>query len=342
MNLLAGCGRTNFGLNAADAATSEVNDAGTDRANVAFVTSTKHAGNLGGTIGADAICASSAKRAGLDGEFIALVASPSQPDPSERLVGSSGWKSPTGLWIASTLQQVSSRQFFHPLYQTENGTSIDGNELNTTWLGDTTATNSCSDWSSDQAGGTVRLLGEWGNIIGFPLPALCGVQQRISCFERGHQTSRPTPANDQPLVFVSQATWKSNAAGVLDADALCNQEAKQAGRSGIFIALLPLADKKSIERLSALGTVYQRADGEVVGSLSSLTSFLMLDASGDPSIGNIWTGGNPSRVASATCSSWTSGTGTGKIGISGFVGQSQFDYGEQNCDQPFHLYCAQQ
>jgi hypothetical protein len=102
----------------------------------------------------------------------------------------------------------------------------------------------------------------------------------------GTSISRPTPANDHPLVFVSKATWKSNAAGLLDADAFCNEEATQAGRSGILIVLVPLANKTSIERLPATASSHQRADAEAVGNLSSSSSFLMPDASGDPSIGN--------------------------------------------------------
>jgi hypothetical protein len=96
MWLWCGCGRTSFdpqpntNVDAAmiaidspvvvnvDAANGP--DAMVDRANIGFVTSTNHKGNLGGPTGADAVCASRAADVGLTGEFIALVRAPNRPD----------------------------------------------------------------------------------------------------------------------------------------------------------------------------------------------------------------------------------------------------------------------
>jgi hypothetical protein len=134
-----GCGRSNFEL--ADAATATIDnsnaspfDAIPDRANIAFVTSTMHSGNFGGPAAADVICASRANAAGLDGTFVAMVKSPTRPDPVSLLANSAGWKSTGGLWIAETLQQVRSRQFFHPLNHGENQMVITLDAY-TAWVG---------------------------------------------------------------------------------------------------------------------------------------------------------------------------------------------------------------
>jgi hypothetical protein len=341
--LSLGCGRSNFEL-ADSAPTTNPLDAAQDRANIAFVTSTTHSGNFGGPAAADAICASRANAAGLDGTFVAMVKSPTRPDPVSLLANSAGWKSTGGLWIAETLQQVRSRQFFHPLNQRENQILIGLDEY-TAWVGGDVSNDSCFDWTDAQRQLQIQYarIDQWG--LNDRFKGFCDSQHHIACFETGHQGVRKIEVSDKPLVFVSTAVWKPNPAGRAAADQLCQLEATTAGAMGVFLALLPNQGETAMSRFPrGASSLYQRSDGELVGSLAALTSFLMLDAGGKPSTGSTWTGGDPNQISTATCASWQDPDPgkLGKSGTAGFFGTFGFDDFQPNCDQAFHLYCAQQ
>src|SRR5690349_1441788 len=71
-------------------------DAGPPLHNVAFLTSSRHDGDLGGLAGADATCQTLAEGAGLPGRFVALLSDADQ-SAIDRLDSASGWVRTDGL-----------------------------------------------------------------------------------------------------------------------------------------------------------------------------------------------------------------------------------------------------
>jgi hypothetical protein len=348
------CGRTSFELPRDAAVVDSAPSLGgedamqTDRANVAFITRGLQQGDLGGVVGADAICNTAARNAGITGRFVAWIEGDSRTNPAELLNGSSGWQMLNGKWLAQTIAQVVNGQWFHPLTQTETNITLDPyatGGLLVAWTGSTTDT--CSNWSSplDSSVGTVKGLLEWGAISGQGEAVKCNLVYRLACFERGYQATRVAPVIDKPLVFVSQGKWRPNPAGRENADALCATEAMGATRGGTFIALLPSSTQTAIARVTS--SVFQRSDGELIGSLTSLQTFLMLDAAGQPVTGETWTGGYPDQLAASTCQDWTSNGGTAQTGVAGAMSNPAYvgygnPSGQQSCNSALHLYCVQQ
>jgi hypothetical protein len=338
----AACGRTSFDI-ALDAALVDAmpRDAQPDRPNVAFVTSTYHQGNFG-AITADSICQTRANTAGLDGQFVALVNSSLRLDSSLPFAGSSGWRTVGGEWIANTRQQLVQEQFFNPLFRSEaNMLLTDAN----VWKGTTSL--SCMDWSNATAAatGVNKFLAEWGDTSNFDSTTTCDDMLRIACFERGHNATRPIPLITNRLIFVSKSLWGPNPDGRAGADAVCQLEANQASLVGTFVALLPLSGETALSRVNQATTaVFQRTDGEIVGSLASPSTFIMLDAKGNPATGATWTGGLPNQVAAKTCMSWSSPTTEGSAGTAGYVGD--LGYSDTalglDCSLRHRLYCVQQ
>jgi hypothetical protein len=249
----------------------------------------------------------------------------------------------SGRWVASTPQQAISGRFFHPLDETEAGSIINANSYST-WTGANDATLSCSDWNSARSndGARSHFTSEWGEIYN-PGSSSCSDSLRIQCFERNHNAPRVAPTLDKPVLFVSRASWTPNPGGRTDADALCQAEATQAGRIGTFIALLPEQSATAVSRLpNPLTTQYQRMDGELLGTIGAISTFIMLDALGNPSTGIVWTGGDPKQLATATCSSWTDPNASGITGSAGYAGLLAFaDSVARPCIHAFRLYCAQ-
>jgi hypothetical protein len=285
---IAACGRASFEVPDApsDAASappidSSV-DAGPDRPNVAFVTSTYYKGNIGVPTVVDAICQSRAVAAGLDGEFIAWIKGSARPDPSVLLMGSSGWRTLGGEWIANTRQQLVLEQYFNPLLRTE--TNLQRSDAEAVWKG--ALSKSCLEWSalSVEQTAVIKSVGRWGDPFDFI--STCEQDRSIACFERGHNATRPVPQRTNRLAFASKDRWMPNPLGRQDADDFCQLEASAAALTGTFVALLPMQGQTAISRINAAAsTVFQRTDGEMIGSLSSLATFIMLDAKGNPSPG---------------------------------------------------------
>lgn len=252
-----------------------------------------------------------------------------------------------GKWLAQTPSQIGSGQWFHPLVQTEQNVTLDpfdGGGLVVVWTG--SATDHCSNWNTLNSVGTVKGLLEWGS-IGKPGEVVsCNLEYRLACFERGHNETRVAPAITKKLAFVSQAKWRPERAGRASADALCTSEAQLAGYGGAFIALLPSATQTSLSRVSPTA-VFQRADGELLGSVTSLSTFMMLDATGLPATGTTWTGGYPDQLTASTCQDWRTNGGSAVTGVAGALGPAGYNGYfdppvQQSCNIASHLYCLEQ
>jgi hypothetical protein len=346
-----GCGRSSFDIGAdvkLDAAVDAVLvDATPDRPNVAFITSSRHDGARTGPSVADEICQTRAKEGRLTGNFRAWLSGPTWP--TNLLEGSSGWILPSGKWLAFTPAQVDKGEFYHPLLEDQNKeVSVAG----VVWSGKAAA--SCNDWNSNSpiVEGAFESLVEWGYPNDRTAP--CNATKQIACFEIGHNAARPVPPlTGANLVFVSKALWGPNVGGRSNADKTCDDEAKKAGRSGTFIALLPAGTARAVDRIAG-AEMYQRTDGELIGPFNApLQTFIMLDADGNPiptASHVVWTGGDPNTpaLATATCNDWTSTAATdfGIVGNAGYASTLGFYDGDDsvksNCTMTRRLYCVQQ
>jgi hypothetical protein len=330
-------------------------DAGVDasfgaRPNVAFLTSALYMGDIGGASGADQICKTHAATAGLAGDFVAMIQDATRTDPTTLLAASSGWTMLDGRWLAQTPAQVANGQWIHPLTTTDVKSTIDPyTDVLVVWAG--TMTNACSDWTtnSTQTTGIIKGLLGWGSFGQTGESVKCNKQYRLACFERGNQATRIPPVLDQRLVFVSNGTWRPSTGGRDSADFFCANEALTAGRRGRFVALLPMNASAAITRINPpITTKFQRSDGELIGLLTSLKTYIMLDATGQPVVGPTWTGGFPDQVQLNTCNQWTSSTaGSAIIGLAGTISNSAY-LGDvatgqlESCNNAAHLYCIQQ
>lgn len=341
-SLLAGCGRLSFERVAPDQDAPPGGDAGELRANRAFLSSVRVSGALGGPAGADAICAGLAADAHLDGEYVALLRGGSRPTAISVLAGSRGWKTIDGRWVADAPAQLGVGEFLNTIDRHEDGVlNPSGSEDLRVWSGDDGE--DCADWhdASASSTGDQHYLPQWSRLSDGGLS--CDQAFRLFCLERGHVFPRIAPALDHRLLFVSRATWAPSAMGRAGADAVCQAEAVAAMRSGTFVALLPLATEPATARISAAATeLYQRIDGELVGTLVAPSSYFMLGADGAPAVGPVWTGGLPDRLPAATCSSWTSMVGTAEYGEAFLNDDGRYSIPQLvPCSDPHRLYCVQ-
>jgi hypothetical protein len=312
-----------------DAGADAGSDAGSDAGqaptyNIAFVTSTRHTGALGGLAGADEICAMRASSAGLEGTFVALL-STDTVDAIDRLGTASGWVRTDGRPFALTREDLAAGRLMYPLRLDENGADAEG-WSSFVWTGtepDLSAPDmddDCQDWTSgameDRAiGGFLSAAKEWwlnGNY------GLCHGENQFYCLGVDHDEPVPAPTETGRVAFVTELTFSSGD-GREAADALCAMEAQAAGLTGVFLALLADVGESASARFSTTGATWVRVDGVRVAPSPTVMfagpiweAPLNVTADGEhvrPD--SIWNGSggadlNAAGTAASTCSGWTS------------------------------------
>jgi hypothetical protein len=202
--------------------------------NYMFVTSTVQDGNLGGLVGADALCQYRAAVAGLPGQYRALLSTQAVSAMS-RLSGYRGWMrvdrkpftdTPTGLFV--------NRQVFYSPSLDEFGQSVTIDPLRTSAFtgtgrsGDAYMTYTCADWTSTAgvgAGGDPTA----GSITWhFDAAYGCQYELRLYCFETDFSAPLVFSHETGPLAFQT-AGYYSPVGGLAAADAQCAMEAMDAG-----------------------------------------------------------------------------------------------------------------
>jgi hypothetical protein len=148
-------------------------------------------------------------------------------------------------------------------------------------------------------------------------------------------TATPIPL---PLrVFVTTGTSDGNFGGVDAGDAWCQDEADDAGLTGIYMAWLSNRTISPFTRFSVTTGPYRLVDGTVVANgWADLTDGSILNkinktATGDTlSVGATWTGtgpdGKPHITAGHDCDGWTSAD-PAKDGVGGLVNQTDIFWG---------------
>jgi hypothetical protein len=343
--LAAACGRIGF---------DAIGDAPSDVANVAFVTSSRHTGDLGGLAGADAICAARAAEAGLPGTFIAWLGTTAFPAWS-RLAGSRGWRRVDGTAFADNRDDLVTSAPLAPLVLDELGNDARDVPMTFAWSGmradgSTEPISNCLDWTSaaptDQANVGLPSAGGPGYIS--ETGAACDQLGALYCVEIGHVASVDISRARGRYAFVSAASWVPNARGIASADEECSSDATRAGLPGSYRAYLP-SSLAPADRFDRSGPPWIRTDGALLARTASdffadrRRNFVDRTAEGThvPSV-SVW-GGIP-NVAGDVCAAWTARQATtpATSGRTMLTDSRFFQNGVVGCDDVAqHLLCLQ-
>jgi hypothetical protein len=323
------------------------------RYNVAFVTSTVHAVNtLGGVAGADSICQQRADAAGLDGSFVAWI-SDSQSSAFSRLGAARGWVRVDGLPF---MDEIRAPLTYYPPSLTEQGAPVTDTPIGLGRYGEPTD-NECNDW---RGGDGFILTGDptagFGGWIGSVGGTGCTVNFRLYCLQRDFISPMTISRASGRQAFVTNEPW-SPGGGLADADARCAADARAAGLSGTYRALLGTTTASAASRFSTAGSVGVRLDGiplvaraaDLFDAAGTLLAPLQVTAFGTylTNYGS-WSGGADPRsagTAASTCNNWTSSTGTAVAGrvLFGKLSKAYAFDTALPCNTGFtHLYCLEQ
>jgi hypothetical protein len=372
--LLAGCGRFGYkdlelhvevDAGAADAPSgdattfSDLSDGGPGvtiliTANVIFLTSTFHTGNLGGVAGADAICNDRARDAGLDGQFIAYLSTTTTP-ARDRFASARGWVRPDGLPVANLADDLAHTHLLYPPRLDEFGDDLGGDTL--IWTGSDTTSGwhsswgTCEEWTSD-AGDAAQGWGQQAEGFSTHGGANCASLRRLACLGTDRFESvvaAPTPG--ARLAFVSSQSLIPGG-GLAAADAICQQDADDAGFDGSFRALLATSTASALSRFNTTGAPWARPDGAMIVTRAEdlagaeLLTAITRRAEGAPVLGfNAWATADIDVPATSTCGDWTTTSGTGSTGSIGDTLAARAFGVSQNVACSFsaaYLYCLQE
>jgi hypothetical protein len=224
-----------------------------------FVTSATHNGNLGGLLGADAICQTAANIAGLSGTYRAWL-SDTITDAYCHLHGLTGTKAsncngamttPYGPWVrldgfpfGESIDIITSiNQIYAPVSFDETGaivTSLNDIFTDTNGSGEryTGYTDSCSNWTVAvggkwaETGSASKTGGGWTNSGG----AQCSSSSRLLCMQVGVGPALPSHTSSGKIAFVTSisgtgnlSTWPgASGSGIAAGDAICRARATDA------------------------------------------------------------------------------------------------------------------
>src|SRR5688572_1982047 len=236
------CGRIGFDrAHDGGAGDTIVDPDATLRPNVAFTTQQLYNGAFGGIATADAICANEASTAGLPGQFIALLSS-STVNARDRLAGSRGWVSTTGMPIADQIDDLfSGGRALGVINHTAGGVELPNVQLFvwTAAAGDGTldAAGTCSDWTSTT--GNVRIGFYTRSSPGLTTTGTiaCSMNAHLYCFEIGNSVVVTPLASSGRIAFVTQ-TAMTVATGRATFDAECQSDAAAASLPGTYLAAM--------------------------------------------------------------------------------------------------------
>jgi hypothetical protein len=337
--LVASCGRIGF---------DQEGPVSRGTANRAFVTETQLP--VTALVDPDRICAQHAMAAGLDGAFVAWLATTASP--FERLVGSRGWRRVDDVAIADDPSDFVTRSILAPVAVDASGNDVrDTVPLVWTGLaGDGTVGVNCTAWT-DTAAASVGAQGSTrSNEITRAIASPCDGTAGLLCLEVGHVATVAIERAAARLAFVSASVFVVGG-GIAAADALCAAEAASAHLAGSFKAMLPPAGMTSAQRFDLARPPWARVDGALLAPTAQalftapyLDTFLDRTADGTPIVATMVWGGRIDSPPLATCSGWTDPTApSASIGnplttlATGFFNGSSA--GCSNANQ--HLVCLQ-
>jgi hypothetical protein len=258
---------------AADASAGDASapDASAPRPNVVFVTS-RTFDPIGMTPAlATEACVSLAAEAGLDGEFVAWLAS-STRDPSVALESSRGWVRTDGRPVVDTLDDLRAGRIWYPIATDERGVDVrdTGIDVMTGSLQNGSIAATCGDYTD--AAGTLTVgstRGTTDSAIRRFGGAPCDERYRLYCFGVGRRVPVAVTPVEGRIAFLSSSEFVTGG-GLEAADAHCRTDAMGAGLEGDFIALLAMPGASATSRLAAGdGRPWVRLDGVPIAASAS-------------------------------------------------------------------------
>jgi hypothetical protein len=321
------------------------------RANYIFATSTLHTGNLGGLEGADAICATRAAEAGLDGVFTAWISGAA----FERWNGSRGWTRVDGVPVADYPSDFASGTTLAPIAVNERGDDLRSGSSRV-WTGlqgdGDVSPYRCRDWTSaaNTDGGLNGDIHSGGARFTGADVESCDRPGRLICLETGRSRQVAVERTTGRLAFVSTQVWAPS--GVAAADAVCQADADQAGVAGSYLAVLSTSILPAASRFDLTGAPWVRADGAELAPTAAqlftndfLTTFVNQTATGRVVDQVTWWIDDPLVTDIYNCRDWTSSAGAdyGHTGYSHSAARSGRFFGPNgNCADPRPVLCLQQ
>jgi len=319
--------------------------------NLAFVSSTTFATNLGSFAAYEAQCNILATAAGINNAagtaFIAWISSAASA-AGVRLGATGGWTLMDGTPFSSGPAALTGNaQVFQPIDLDETGTRQSSQIVMTGTLADgTTAPDTCNNWTGtgsaafgDTAGGAQA----WTRLYFLS----CTTPRRIYCLRKTQGALLTPPVQPGKKIWISNAAFAPNA--VTTPDQAC--AADQAGA-------LALVARTSAPASAALtpGADYVRVDGQLVGTgaqliaAGSLPSGIWQHRDGTYLVAGelvAWTGHNGDLTAlgtaAGTCADWTSPAGpSGAVGLSAVDDARWWSFGTSACSTPGrYLICVE-
>ncbi len=319
--------------------------------NLAFVSSTTFAVNLGSATAYDARCNLLATAAGINNvtgtAFIAWI-STSVSSAGVRLGTPRGWVRMDGAPFADTKTQLlTNRQIFQTLDLDETGTRRSSEIVMTGTASDGTAAETCNDWTGgasfvaygDTAGGPVA----WTRFASQP----CAAPHRIYCLMKTQSVPLTPPVAPGKKIWISGSAFVPN--GTTTPDQVC--AADQAGA----LALVARTTAPAANALTP-GATYVRVDGQIVGTGAELIAATGLPTgiwqhrNGiylGPNDLLTWTGHNGDLTAlgttAGTCTDWTNPAGaSGGSALAAVADARWWNFTNQACNLPAHyLICVE-
>lgn len=332
------CGRLDFEVGARDGSVAQQDaagdssipsiDASVTNANLAFVTSREYSvEEIGGLLGADALCTMHAGEAGLAGEYRAWLSSSDEP-AIDRFEGTAGWLRLDGRLFVRSMEGIASARIFYPVGLDETGQSISSAPSPTSGPYYWTGTRYNGSASSSTCGSFLDPLEEGSTTIGLPTGgslefteaarSSCDASRRLLCLGVGRDVElAPPEPGDGRLAFATLESFSGNLGGLEGADAECQNAADAVGLGGTFRALLGTSTILPGARFSSDGAAWVRLDGvRIAPTAEEVLSFqwqapINVDQHGDYHWFAAFTGGIQELApASETCEDWTSSADT--------------------------------
>ncbi|MCC6993300.1 MAG: choice-of-anchor D domain-containing protein, partial [Deltaproteobacteria bacterium] len=331
--------------------------------NLAFVSSTALAANLGGVAAYDAQCNALASAAGINNfdapggsAYVAWMSDSVTAAPS-RLASARGFVRRDGVPFGDDQGSLLSQaRVLGALSLDETGRDVGNREVmtGTDNFGSAVVGGTCSNWASSSVTESVTLGASHGGPLAWSQSGsgTCDVARPIYCLMRNRNA-----AVNPPTLTGTRRVWVSSGytPGVTTPDAHCDGDKP----AGVASARAMIATTTVLaSSVVTLATTYVRPDGHVVGSGAQLASEATLQSgiwqtsSGSyfATGGETWTGsqGSPGVLATlaGSCEDWTrADTGIGRRGNLRLV--SSWFQGDASapCDAggaTVRLYCVEQ
>jgi uncharacterized repeat protein (TIGR02543 family) len=321
--------------------------------NLAFVSSTAFAANLGGTAPYDAQCNTLATAAGINNvtssAFIAWLSDLNSNAKLRLGATTRGWIRLDGKPFADTqLSLFTNSVLYHPLRLDESGFDAGSQPVMTGTLADGSTGNSCSNWTgsgNQTTGNSAFGPGGWTNWGGIA----CSTTARIYCLMKTSTAALTLTPEAGKRIYLSSAVTPGG--GLPAFDNRCATD-KPPG-TGTVRALVATSSASALSRLLP-GQRYVRPDGVFVASTADLSSGALLtsgiwqDGAGAYLANQaVWTGATSPGVfgtAATTCNSWVSSSGSAITGLDHTTDMQWWNYSAStSCSSTFvRLYCVEQ